>query len=411
MMVRQSHQQQCDDLNSVTEHSRSIPNGDAMSLPNGWENIGLGEICEVLDTKRKPITKRNRIEGEVPYYGATGIVDWVKDYIFDEPLILLGEDGAKWDSGENSAFKIEGKTWVNNHAHVLRPIREKVMDNWLIYNLNYQNLLSFVTGLTVPKLNQGNMRTIHIPIPPLDEQKRIVAKLDECFEAIHIARTNVEKNLSNAKELFQSQLNQIFASTGSATDGDSPELAEGWVEKKLVEVCENLDSRRIPITKNKRISGDIPYYGASGIVDYVADFIFDEDLLLVSEDGANLLARTYPIAFPISGKTWVNNHAHALKCENMGSQKFVEYYLNSIKLDDYVSGMAQPKLNQKMLNSIPVPYPEIDIQKEIVNQLDDLKSKTQTLESNYQQELDALDELKKSILQKAFRGELTIDNG
>jgi type I restriction enzyme S subunit len=95
----------------------------------------------------------------------------------------------------------------------------------------------------------------------------------------------------------------------------------------------------------------------------------------------------------------------------MGSQKFVEYYLNSIKLDDYVSGMAQPKLNQKMLNSIPVPYPEIDIQKEIVNQLDDLKSKTQTLESNYQQELDALDELKKSILQKAFRGELTIDNG
>jgi type I restriction enzyme S subunit len=178
-----------------------------------------------------------------------------------------------------------------------------------------------------------------------------------------------------------------------------------------VEVCENLDSRRIPITKNKRISGDIPYYGASGIVDYVADFIFDEDLLLVSEDGANLLARTYPIAFPISGKTWVNNHAHALKFENMGSQKFVEYYLNSIKLDDYVSGMAQPKLNQKMLNSIPVPYPEIDIQKEIVNQLDDLKSKTQTLESNYQQELDALDELKKSILQKAFRGELTIDNG
>ena len=411
MMVRQSHQQQCDDLNSVTEHSRSIPNGDAISLPNGWENIGLGEICEVLDTKRKPITKRNRIEGEVPYYGATGIVDWVKDYIFDEPLILLGEDGAKWDSGENSAFKIEGKTWVNNHAHVLRPIREKVMDNWLIYNLNYQNLLSFVTGLTVPKLNQGNMRTIHIPIPPLDEQKRIVAKLDECFEAIDKARANVEKNLNNSKELFQSQLNQIFASTGSATDGDSPELAEGWVEKKLVEVCENLDSRRIPITKNKRISGDIPYYGASGIVDYVADFIFDEDLLLVSEDGANLLARTYPIAFPISGKTWVNNHAHALKFENMGSQKFVEYYLNSIKLDDYVSGMAQPKLNQKMLNSIPVPYPEIDIQKEIVNQLDDLKSKTQTLESNYQQELDALDELKKSILQKAFRGELTIDNG
>jgi type I restriction enzyme, S subunit len=183
-------------------------------------------------------------------------------------------------------------------------------------------------------------------------------------------------------------------------------MKQGWVNKKLGEVCENLDSRRIPITKNKRISGDIPYYGASGIVDYVADFIFNEDLLLVSEDGANLLARKYPISFSISGKTWVNNHAHALRFDNIGSQKFIEYYLNSIKLDDYVSGMAQPKLNQRMLNSIMVPYPEIKNQEKIVSKIEDLKSQTQSLEFNYQQELDALDELKNSILQKAFNGEL-----
>ena len=93
-------------------------------------------------------------------------------------------------------------------------------------------------------------------------------------------------------------------------------------------------------------------------VDYVDDYIFDEDLLLVSEDGANLLARTYPIAFPISGKNWVNNHAHVLRFENMATQKFVEYYLNSIRLDDYVSGMAEPKLNQKMLNSILITLPK-----------------------------------------------------
>ena len=205
----------------------------------------------------------------------------------------------------------------------------------------------------------------------------------------------MERNLQNAKELFQSKLNEIFSQKG-----------DGWKEKKLGEVSENLDSKRIPITKNKRQSGTVPYYGASGIVDYVASHIFNEDLLLVSEDGANLLARTYPIAFSISGKTWVNNHAHVLKFKNFKSQKFVEYYLNSIKLDNYVSGMAQPKLNQKMLNSIPLPFPDIETQEHFVNIINKLKAQTQSLESNYQQELNALDELKKSILQKAFNGEL-----
>ncbi len=134
-------------------------------------------------------------------------------------------------------------------------------------------------------------------------------------------------------------------------------MREGWELKKLIEVCENLDSKRVPITQNKRIAGNIPYYGASGIVDYVEDYLFDEELLLISEDGANLLARTYPIAFSISGKTWVNNHAHVLRFDNMRTQAFVEYYFNSIKLNDYVSGMAQPKLNQKSLNSIQIPIP------------------------------------------------------
>ena len=109
--------------------------------------------------------------------------------------------------------------------------------------------------------------------------------------------------------------------------GDVMNLPKDWEIKRLNEICENLDNKRVPITKNVRNEGSIPYYGASGIVDYVADYLFDEDLLCISEDGANLLARTYPIAFSISGKTWVNNHAHVLRFKNMVSQKFVELYL------------------------------------------------------------------------------------
>lgn len=148
-------------------------------------------------------------------------------------------------------------------------------------------------------------------------------------------------------------------------------MREGWKPETLGSVCQNLDSKRIPITKSKREGGDIPYYGASGVVDHVADYIFDEELLLVSEDGANLLARTYPIAFSISGKTWVNNHAHVLRFSDIHSQKFIEYYLNSIPLEPYVSGMAQPKLNQKALNSIQVPFPPLPEQKRIVAILDE----------------------------------------
>jgi type I restriction enzyme S subunit len=179
-----------------------------------------------------------------------------------------------------------------------------------------------------------------------------------------------------------------------------------WVIKTLNQISENLDSKRVPITKNVRSQGSIPYYGASGIVDYVNDYLFDEYLLCVSEDGANLLARTYPIAFSITGKTWVNNHAHVLRFNNSYSQKFVELYLNSIKLDYFVSGMAQPKLNQTMLNTIPIPFPTIDIQQEIVRKSESFQAGINDLETKYQQKLRDLEELKKSVLNKAFAGEL-----
>ena len=126
-------------------------------------------------------------------------------------------------------------------------------------------------------------------------------------------------------------------------------MKPGWQTKTLDQISENLDSRRIPITKAVRTNGEYPYYGASGIVDYVAEYIFDCDALLVSEDGANLLARSTPIAFSVSGKYWVNNHAHILKFDQSETQRFVELYLESIPLDDYITGAAQPKLNQKAL--------------------------------------------------------------
>jgi type I restriction enzyme, S subunit len=145
----------------------------------------------------------------------------------------------------------------------------------------------------------------------------------------------------------------------------------GGVEwSNLENLAENLDSMRKPVTSGLREAGNIPYYGASGVVDYVKDYIFDGDFLLISEDGANLVARNTPIAFSISGKSWVNNHAHVLKFNTYAERKFVEYFLNSIDLTPYISGVAQPKLNQKNLNSIKIPNPSQEEQARIVSILD-----------------------------------------
>lgn len=176
---------------------------------------------------------------------------------------------------------------------------------------------------------------------------------------------------------------------------------------KSRQISTNLDSKRIPITKSDRKTGEYRYYGASGVVDYVADYIFDGDTLLISEDGANLLARSTPIAFSVSGKYWVNNHAHILKFESMATQRCVEFYLESIPLDAYITGAAQPKLNQKALNSIPISIPDsVEEQQNVVTEIEALAEQTIRLEAIFQQKISALDDLKKSLLNQAFTGQL-----
>jgi type I restriction enzyme, S subunit len=214
--------------------------------------------------------------------------------------------------------------------------------------------------------------SVGLPIPA--EQQKIADCLSSLDELIAALAHKVNALKTHKKGLMQ----QLFPREGQT----QPQLrfpefrnARVWDVKPLGKVAENLDNQRIPITSGDRKAGSIPYYGASGIVDYVESFIFDEDLLCVSEDGANLVARSYPIAFPISGKTWVNNHAHVLRFENACTQKFVEAYLNSIKLDDFITGMAQPKLNKAMLDRIPIPTPSVPEQQLIadsLSRLDDL---------------------------------------
>ncbi len=197
-------------------------------------------------------------------------------------------------------------------------------------------------------------------------------------------------------------MQQLFpAEGGTVPKLRFPEFRDAgeWSVKPLGKVAEKLDSRRIPITEADRVKGAFPYYGASGVIDYVESHIFDEELLCISEDGANLVARTYPIAFSISGKTWVNNHAHVLKFENHFTQVIVENYLNAINLENFLTGMAQPKLNQAKLEIIPIPLPDDNDEQQ---KIADCLSSLDELIDAQSQKLDALKVHKKGLMQQLF---------
>lgn len=239
-------------------------------------------------------------------------------------------------------------------------------------------------------VSDDDLMDLPLPLPnglgKIDEQQKIADCLTSLDELITAQGRKVEALNTYKRGLMQ----QIFPREGETMPRlRFPEFrdAPNWTRKPLSVVAENLDNMRIPVAGVERTKGAIPYYGASGIVDYVEGYIFDEDLLCVSEDGANLVARTYPIAFPISGKTWVNNHAHVLRFSDCSTQKVVEAYLNAIDLQDFLTGMAQPKLNRSMLDIIPIPLPESDERKVIARFLS-------SLAVNLGGELDTLEALK-----------------
>ena len=182
-------------------------------IKEGWEIKKLGEVVEVLDNLRKPITKGHRIEGEYPYYGATGILSYVHNFIFTEKLILIGEDGAKWLSGDKTSFIVEGKYWVNNHAHVLKfehRITQTLVENYL----NSIRLDDFLTGMAQPKLNKAMLDSIPVCLPGIEEQQTIA----ECLSSLDSVIAAQTQKLEVLKTHKQGLMQQLFPATAEAAD-------------------------------------------------------------------------------------------------------------------------------------------------------------------------------------------------
>ena len=327
--------------------------------------------------------------------------------------------------GQVAIVDEEDKYYLAPNVALIRCDKEVLLPQYMKYYFQTtqfwdKQIRRLLQSSSMQNIPMEKIRKFEIAVPPLDVQNRIVNVLDN-FERICSdlniglpaeieARqkqyeyyrdkllTFVETGNTILSRAEQSRAEQSRAEQSRAEQSRAEQSRAlikllqyvfGYAVVTLEDIAENCDSMRKPVTSGKREAGEYPYYGASGIVDYVKDYIFDGDYLLVSEDGANLLARSTPIAFSISGKNWVNNHAHVLKFDCYETRRFVEFYLNSIDLAPYISGGAQPKLNQKNLNRIEIPLPSQERQKYIVSILDRFDAICNDLSSGLPAEIEA----------------------
>lgn len=286
---------------------------------------------------------------------------------------------------------------------VLRKREENISELYYKYFFKtwkyIQSLNKNLEGIRDGKMiSYSQFSSVKVPYPRLFEEQQKVA---DCLSSIDELIDAESRKLRALEKYKKGLMQRLFPAEGKTLpEWRFPEFRgeNEWRIKPLGKICTNYDSRRIPITEKDRVRGKIPYIGASGVIDYINDFIFDEDLLCVSEDGANLISRTYPIAFSISGKTWVNNHAHVLKFACKHTQNIVESYLNMINLQDFLTGMAQPKLNRAKLDIIPIPLPEEKEQQKIA----DCLSVIDTVITEQSNKVEQLKVHKKGLMQGLF---------
>ena len=205
-------------------------------------------------------------------------------------------------------------------------------------------------------------------VPPLEEQRRIAKILDTIDEAIQAA----ERVIAKLRVVHEGLIQSLPLEGGLAHETASRELPEGWRYLTLDEVAVNHDGRRVPIRSEDRLErgGSYPYYGASGVIGHIDDYIFDGTFVLLGEDGENVLSRSTPLAFVVTGRIWVNNHAHVLETRSGVDSRFLARVLERTGYAAIASGSAQPKITQFGLRQMRFPMPSHEVQKKLCDKLE-----------------------------------------
>ncbi|MCA6060793.1 restriction endonuclease subunit S [Thalassolituus sp. ST750PaO-4] len=375
----------CVQLNAVAKRSTSKNKGEKVSRV--LTNSAVGGVVDQRDYFEKDIAVKGNLES---YY----IVD-EGDYVYNPRISSTAPVGpiSKNKLGKGVMSPLYTVFRFNSKKNDFFEQFFK-SSRWHGYLQTISN-----SGARHDRMSITSSEFMAMPVPnPGDMEQQ---KIADCLTSIDELITLHTQKLDALKDHKKGLMQKLFPTEGEAVPKlRFPEFnAKGaWKTYPLGSAGQNLDSKRVPITEKDRVKGNFPYYGASGVIDYVNDYIFDEELLCISEDGANLRARTYPIAFSIAGKTWVNNHAHVIRFEHKSTQTLVENYLNSVSLEDYLTGMAQPKLNRAKLDIIPIPLPSLEERAVIADFLTSLDE----LISHQASTVENLVKHKKGLIQKLF---------
>lgn len=377
---------------------------EKLSLPKGWELKTIGDVCVSASSN----VSQNKLvddEGDYPIFGASGLIKKVSFYHRDKPYLSIVKDG----SGVGRVTKMDAYTSVIGTLQYILP-KENIDLDYLNYSLMSVDFKKYVAGAAIPHIYFKDYKNEPFLWMPLPEQQRIVSILDECFTAIAKAKANAEQNLKNAKELFESYLQGVFEKKG-----------DGWEEKIIKEVCE-LKSGTTISTNLERSEGDVLYVkvGDMTLPENEVEINTSSRFVYRAEIKANQIIPNGAIIFPKRGgaiatnkkriiikPTIVDLNTMAIIPGNKIDADYFFHWFQLIDLNSISNGTSIPQINNYSFDDVKIPFPKSkETQQTIVRQLDALRAETQKLEAVYQKKIADLEELKKSILQKAFAGEL-----
>lgn len=371
-----------------------------------WKDVKLGDVIQLEYGKPLPNSKR-KSNGKYPVYGANGEKDRSDEYFYNKPSIIVGRKGS---AGEINLT--ENKFWPLDVSYFVKFDENKYCLHFLYYLLGKLELTKLAKGVK-PGINRYEVYSIDVSIPPLQEQQRIVSILDKAFASIAQAKANAGRNLVNARDLFESMLQNIFSN------------GKHWGKTKMGEICylitdgkhgdcENQDGSGYYFLSAKDVKNNtLNYEGARQITK--KDFEETHrrtDLkpgdVLVTNSGTIGRMAIAPDDEKTYRTTFQKSVAIIKPIPSIIDNIFCCYYLRAdlSKLINASAGTAQKNLLIGDLKNFWIKIPPLSEQRAIVRRLDALSAETKRLEKIYQSKVDALEELKKSILQKAFDGEL-----
>jgi len=370
-------------------------------IPKDWEVQIFKNISELK--RGTSFTKKDLVEGDIPVIaGGKEPAYYHNDYNRDGDTITLSGSGA--NAGYVNFFT--SKIFMSD-GFTVKGKKNVSLTKYLFYFLkNKQEQIYYLqSGGAQPHIYTKNIAPIPISLPPLKEQEKIANILSTADEKIDAIDLQIQKAETLKKGLLQKLLSEGIGHT-EFKDSELGQIPENWEITTIGKSSKNFDAKRVPLKSEDRqeIQGYYPYYGAQGIIDYINDYIFDGEYLLVAEDGQNVIIQKYDIAFVVSGKFWVNNHAHILQANDNMNLHFISSILNHINITKYVTGSELKKLNKAQLNSIKIPLPPIKEQKQIADILSTADEKLEVLRAKK----DKYEELKKGLLQKLLSGEVRV---